>query len=718
MGALSDNPDVIIATPGRLMHHVREIDDFTLDRVECLVVDEADRLFELGFASQLEEILGVIPPSRQTLLFSATLPKMLVDFASAGLKDPKLVRLDTDIKISENLRTAFFTMRLEEKPAALIYILRNVIPQEQQTIIFFATRFHVEYLNSILELAGLECSMIYGSMDTVARQNALLRFRKKKVNILLVTDVASRGIDIPLLDNTINYDFPTKSKIFVHRVGRVARQGRVGTAISMVSTDEIPYMLDLYMFLAREPVNAANVGPADSVEDKISRDRKCGEMKEEDCYRYEWRNMQAKDVHIGCLPQRELDIESEWVQRHVDDNVNVYNFHKSAMNAYQAFHRTRGDASPLSVRQSKLMPMPLIHPLLRNKCNSDEHKVNIFKNQIKNFRPNMTIFEIDAAQNGNKRPESLTHKRALHDTVISRRFQPKINSNNQSATSQGPTSTATAAPKAPQPKVAGATVPFVGKKRVSKRSKKKGKGSANNDNGSASKRAAGENKYKDDDNYIAMIPTDSFGEAGYKVRDDKLLRLSDAVFDLGADEKQLDAKRQVQHWDRKKKKYIKIGINEIDETGRRTNKSRNSGYDSKGRRIEKQDKKSLQHQYSKWMKESNRKINHVGSQEDTSQPAAQYKQDWRGGHKTARRAPGQNMQAAPLSKKRKKGERLVRNELKGRDQMRKDYRTAKRKEDMKNPKKRRKKLGPTTPRPSKRKVVFGNRSIMGGRGRR
>ena len=99
------------------------------------------------------------------------------------------------------------------------------------------------------------------------------------------------------------------------------------------------------MFLAREPVNAANVGPADSVEDKISRDQNCGEMKEEDCSRYDWRHMQAKDVHIGCLPQRELDIESEWVQRHVDDNVNVYNFHKSAMNAYQAFHRTRGDAS-------------------------------------------------------------------------------------------------------------------------------------------------------------------------------------------------------------------------------------------------------------------------------------------------------------------------------------------------------------------------------------
>ena len=750
-GALSDNPDVIIATPGRLMHHIREIDDFTLDRVECLVVDEADRLFELGFAIQLEEILGVIPPSRQTLLFSATLPKMLVDFASAGLRDPKLIRLDTDVKISENLRMAFFTLRLEEKPPALIYILRNIIPQEQQTIVFFSTRFHVEYLHSILQLAGIDCSMIYGSMDTIARQNALLKFRKRKVNVLLVTDVASRGIDIPLLDNAINYDFPTKPKIYVHRVGRVARQGRVGTAISMVSTDEVAYMLDLYLFLGREPIDASGTSPAEDVDEKIARDKQCGDMKEEDCRRYDWRHMQAKDIHIGCLPQGELDIESEWVQKQVDDSVNVDNLHRSAMNAYQAFHRTRGDASHISVKQSKLMPLPLIHPLLRDKCNTEEHKVNIFKNQIKNFRPNMTIFEIDAAKNGNKRPESLTNKRALHDNVISKRFQPKIqigintiNNNNVKNKSDylnnnindSKTMKANKEKKELEELLSGGknnknnnknknssnkNTAIKSKKRVSKRSKKKNNSLSNinnNNNNNSNGNNHNKNKYKDDTHYIGMIPTDSFGEAGYKVRDDKLLRLSDAVFDLGADEKQFDAKRQVQHWDRKKKKYIKLGINEIDETGRRTNKSRNSGYDSKGRRIEKADKKSLQHQYSKWMKESNRKISHVGSQEDKSQPAAQYKQDWRGGHKTAKRAPGQNLQAAPLVKKRKKGERIARNELKGRDQMRKDYRLAKRKEDMKNPKKRRKKLGATTPRPSKRKVVFGNRSIMGGRSKR
>ena len=203
-------------------------------------MDEADRLFELGLRLSLKKFWGH-STFETNIAIQRNIAKNVGGLRVRRVEGPEIgTTRHRHVKISENLRTAFFTMRLEEKPAALIYILRNVIPQEQQTIIFFATRFHVEYLNSILELAGLECSMIYGSMDTVARQNALLRFRKKKVNILLVTDVASRGIDIPLLDNTINYDFPTKSKIFVHRVGRVARQGRVGTAVSMVSTDEIP----------------------------------------------------------------------------------------------------------------------------------------------------------------------------------------------------------------------------------------------------------------------------------------------------------------------------------------------------------------------------------------------------------------------------------------------------------------------------------------------
>ena len=113
--AHSHRPDIIIATPGRLMHHLHEISTFKLQHVQYLVFDEADRLFEMGFAEQLNEIIRQCPENRQTLLFSATLPKMLVQFTRAGLRDPQLIRLDTDIKMSEELRLGFFLTRSTEK---------------------------------------------------------------------------------------------------------------------------------------------------------------------------------------------------------------------------------------------------------------------------------------------------------------------------------------------------------------------------------------------------------------------------------------------------------------------------------------------------------------------------------------------------------------------------------------------------------------------------
>jgi ATP-dependent RNA helicase DDX54/DBP10 len=112
---LSQHPDIIVATPGRLMHHLREISGFKLKSVKMLIFDEADRLFEMGFAEQLNEIIRECPADRQTLLFSATMPKMLVQFTRAGLRDPQLIRLDTDSKLSDELRLAFFSIRSVEK---------------------------------------------------------------------------------------------------------------------------------------------------------------------------------------------------------------------------------------------------------------------------------------------------------------------------------------------------------------------------------------------------------------------------------------------------------------------------------------------------------------------------------------------------------------------------------------------------------------------------
>ena len=195
----------------------------------------------MGFAEQLREILHKLPESRQTLLFSATLPKLLVDFAKAGLTDPALIRLDIDTKISPDLELMFFSLKNEDKSAALIHLLSTVIPKDQQTIVFVATKHLVEYLHELLSATGIESTYIFGSLDQVARKMHISKFRAGLVKILIVTDVAARGIDIPLLDNIINYDFPGSSKVLVHRVGRVGRAGRKGRAFSLISNDEVEH---------------------------------------------------------------------------------------------------------------------------------------------------------------------------------------------------------------------------------------------------------------------------------------------------------------------------------------------------------------------------------------------------------------------------------------------------------------------------------------------
>eukprot|EP00729_Bicosta_minor_P021284 gene21284-25605_t len=211
---LHGNPDIVIATPGRLLHVTVEM--------------------ELVLSTQLNELLARLPQERQTLLFSATLPKLLVDFARAGLQDPTLVRLDVETKLSENLKMQFFGARRVNKIALLLFLLRDVIEEGKQCVVFVATKHHVEYLAELLMLEG----------------------RAQKADTLIVTDVAARGIDIPLLDYVINFDFPTKPKLFVHRVGRVARAGRSGIAFSLVSSDEVPHMLDLHLFLGRGVIPA------------------------------------------------------------------------------------------------------------------------------------------------------------------------------------------------------------------------------------------------------------------------------------------------------------------------------------------------------------------------------------------------------------------------------------------------------------------------------
>jgi len=367
---LSSNPDIIVATPGRLAHHLSEIPDFHLRQCEVCVFDEADRLFEMGFALQLRQICNTMPEHRQTMLFSATMPKALVEFTKTGMMhDPQVVRLDSEVQVSEELRIGFITCRSAEKDAVLLHLVRDVLPlmkstdveedednQEDNneeddskkkkkkkkikrekhvgknskrglTLIFAATRHHVEYLTLLLTCSGLKATQIYGNMDNQARQHNLREFQSGESPILVVTDVAARGIDIPLIDHVIHYAFPPSAKLFIHRSGRAARAGRIGYCWGIVDPEELPYMVDLHLFLGRKmstgQIEKNNEDDEESEEtDKEKEDSTDNNTKkeettenEEEEVTYSLNDMTPDMVHYGSVPESVLVEEVENVRR-------------------------------------------------------------------------------------------------------------------------------------------------------------------------------------------------------------------------------------------------------------------------------------------------------------------------------------------------------------------------------------------------------------------
>ena len=412
--AIHSNPDVLFATPGRFVHLCLEM-GLRLDSVEYVVFDEADRLFEMGLGEQLREILARLPDTRQTLLFSATLPRclhssfssfssfpsffssfscpclrLLVDFAKAGLAEPTLVRLDVETKVPDTLKLAFLQCRAEAKDAVLLHLLNTVVPQGQQTIVFCSTRYHVEYLQVLLELAGIAATYIYSQLDPSARKINAAKFAARKVKVMVVTDLAARGLDIPLLDNVINYQFPAKSKLFIHRVGRVARAGREGTAYSLVAQDELAYYVDLQLFLGGEP-------------------GVCREDTGADWHR-----------KLGRVPQAVLDEYTEDLGTWSRDSVDLQHCISQAGNGYKQYLKSRAAASKESVKRCKEIKQQAIaaHPCLKVVSDPlEEAKVDLLE-QMKNFKPRATIFEIGNTSKNKEKIEVMNRKREKHAGVI------------------------------------------------------------------------------------------------------------------------------------------------------------------------------------------------------------------------------------------------------------------------------------------------------------
>ncbi|OOE97903.1 ATP-dependent RNA helicase SrmB [Salinivibrio sp. IB643] len=237
---LGKTQDIVVATPGRLMEYI-EAERFDCRAVECLILDEADRMLDMGFANTVNRLSDECQRRRQTMLFSATLEGRGVSGFTDGLLDePELIDVTPPRRERKKITQWYYRCDdLNHKRALLKAIVND---QAARAIVFIKTRERLAELREYMQSQQLECAWIQGEMQQAKRNNAISRFSEGKVRILLATDVAARGIDVPDITHVINYDLPRTADVYLHRIGRTARAGKKGSAISLVEAHDQPMM--------------------------------------------------------------------------------------------------------------------------------------------------------------------------------------------------------------------------------------------------------------------------------------------------------------------------------------------------------------------------------------------------------------------------------------------------------------------------------------------
>lgn len=239
---LQKGVDVLVATPGRLLD-LHKQDCVYLDYVETLVLDEADLMLDMGFIDDVRKVAKLCPKERQTLLFSATMPDKVIELAETLLKDPKTIHVSVPSSTAKTISQQLFYVPKPKKIELCLHLLRNTI--KGNILIFRRTKYGVDKLEQTLLRNNYKVNSIHGAKTQNLRQEALQAFKDREVNILIATDVASRGIDIHDLDAVINFDVPNVPETYIHRIGRTGRSSKAGASYTFCSADEKKYIVDI-----------------------------------------------------------------------------------------------------------------------------------------------------------------------------------------------------------------------------------------------------------------------------------------------------------------------------------------------------------------------------------------------------------------------------------------------------------------------------------------
>ena len=267
--ALARGTDILVATPGRLLDLMGQR-RVSLDRIEHLVLDEADRMLDMGFIRDVRRILAALPAARQSLLFSATMPRDVARLASDFLRDPVRVAVTPQATPVERIRQSVFHVPAGDKQRLLAEILDD--PALSRVLVFARTKHRANRVATQLEKGGVAADAIHGNKSQGARQRALERFRRGEARVLVATDIAARGIDIEDISHVINFELPNTPESYVHRIGRTARAGAGGTAFSFCDAGERD-SLGRIERLIRQRLTVVGDGPAPASGDRPAQGR-------------------------------------------------------------------------------------------------------------------------------------------------------------------------------------------------------------------------------------------------------------------------------------------------------------------------------------------------------------------------------------------------------------------------------------------------------------